>query len=158
MNIFETAGASFSSGRKYRYALWRIWDQSKPIVMFIGLNPSTADENQLDPTLKRVKAMAIRWGYGGFYMMNLFAIVSPYPEVLKTDPDPLGENDGWIERIAPKCHKIIFAWGTFKEAEERAKTVIAMFPDAECLQLNKNGSPKHPLYCRADIQPLKFIR
>jgi hypothetical protein len=75
------------------------------------------------------------WGYGGFYMMNLFAIVSksPYPEVLKTHPDPIGDNDGWIEKIAPKCSMIVFAWGNFIEARERGNKMIEMFPAAHAL-------------------------
>lgn len=150
-------GAHFSEDRKYRYALWRIWDDSKPLAMFIGLNPSTANENAADPTIRRVSDMVEKWGYGGFYMMNLFAIVSPYPKVLKTDPDPLGDNDGWIEKVAPKCQLVVFAWGNFKEAEERAKAVKRMFPNAHALHINKNGSPKHPLYCRKDTKPIEYF-
>lgn len=89
MNLFEDNGATFSSCRKYRYALWRIWDSSKSMVMFIGLNPSTANEVAPDNTIKRVEAIVHNWNYGGFYMMNLFAIVSADPTVLKTHPDPL---------------------------------------------------------------------
>lgn len=155
--LFINSGAEFSPCRKYRYALWRIWDESKPLAMFIGLNPSTANEIKTDPTITRVSGMVEHWGFGGFYMMNLFAIVSPYPEVLKTDPDPLGDNDGWLEKIAPKCSKIVFAWGNFKEAEERANQVKKMFPDAEALWINKNGSPKHPLYCKKDTTPIKYF-
>jgi len=150
-------GASFSSCRKYRYALWRVWDERKPLVMFIGLNPSTANEDEPDPTITRVIGFAKRWGYGGFYMMNLFAIVSSNPEVLKMDPDPLGENDGWLEKIAPKCEQIVFAWGNFKEARDRSKDVIRLFPNAICLKKNKNGTPIHPLYVKADIEPIKFL-
>ncbi len=158
MNLFEdnNNGAAFSPCRKYRYALWRVWDSGKPLVMFIGSNPSTANETKTDATIRRVKKFAETWGYGGFYMMNLFAIVSRYPAVLKTDPDPLGDNDGWIEKIAEKCDKVIFAWGNFKEAEERSKDVIKMFPDAYALEINKNGSPKHPLYVSKDIELVKY--
>lgn len=155
-NLFEESGAEFSKDRKYRYALWRIWEKSKPIVLFICLNPSTGNEVKSDPTITRVRGFATDWGYGGFYMMNLFAIVSPDPTVLKTDPNPLGDNDGWLEKIAPKCSKVVFAWGNFKEAKDRSKQVIKMFHDAYALVLNKNGSPKHPLYVKADIIPVKF--
>lgn len=156
MNLFENNGAEFSLCRKYRYALWRIWEPDKGLVMMVGLNPSTANETQADPTIKRVEAMVKGWGYGGFYMMNLFAIVSADPQVLKIHPDPLGDNDGWIERIACKCKLVVFAWGNFKEAAERSKKVIEMFPDAHALHINKNGTPKHPLYCRADTRPVRF--
>lgn len=156
MNLFENNGATFSPCRQYRYALWRIWDVSKPLVMFIGLNPSTADESEPDPTINTVRALSINWGYGGFYMMNLFAIVSKEPEVLKAHADPLGDNDGWIEKIAPKCKTVVFAWGAFKEAKERCQKIIDQFPEAMCLQILKDGSPRHPLYMKYDTQPIKF--
>ena len=68
---FES-GAEFSPDRKYRYALWRIWDKSNPLIMFIGLNPSKANELKDDPTIRRVRRFAFDWGYGGVYMINYF--------------------------------------------------------------------------------------
>jgi hypothetical protein len=159
MNLFEQSeqsGAEFSPCRKYRYALWRIWNPAAPLAMFIGLNPSTANEDGDDRTIQRVTGIVQGWGYGGFYMMNLFAIVSKDPDVLKTHADPLGDNDGWIEKIAPKCSMIVFAWGNFKEARERCKFIIEMFPDAYALYINQNGSPKHPLFCPKKTTPVKF--
>lgn len=155
MDLFKQSGAEFSKCRKYRYALWRIWDDSKPLIMFIGLNPSTANEYSEDPTIRRVKKFASNWGYGGFYMMNLFALVSPYPEDLLKSEDPIGDNDGWLEKIASKCKKIVFAWGSFSEASKRAKQVIAQF-GGYALIINKDGSPRHPLYVPANIKPVKY--
>ena len=82
------AGAEFSSDRKYRYCLWRIWDRQLPLVMFIGLNPSTANETEPDHTITRVMGFARSWGYGGFYMMNLFGIVSSQPENIENKSGP----------------------------------------------------------------------
>jgi hypothetical protein len=157
-SLFSTinSGAMFSDCRKYRYALWRIWDKKERLAMFIGLNPSTAKEDRDDRTIERIRSIVKGWGYGGFYMMNLFAIVSKKPSILKTHPDPLGDNDGWIEKIAPKCQMIVFAWGNFKEAKERSNRIVEMFPDAHALHINKNGSPKHPLYCPIKTLPVKF--
>lgn len=149
-------GAEFSECRNYRYALWRIWDKTKPYVMFIGLNPSTADENTDDPTTRKVTKFAKDWGFGGMYMMNLFAWVTPHREELKMCEDPLGENDGWLEEVAEKCDKIIFAWGSFEEAEERAVDVVAMF-EGYALKINMNGSPRHPLYIPANTEPVEYI-
>ena len=149
-------GAEFSSCRNYRYALWRIWDRDKPKIMFIGLNPSTANELTDDPTIRRVKTMAKNWGYGGVYMANLFAFVTPYPDELAKCLDPIGENDLWLHKIAMQCSETIFAWGSFKEAQERAKKVIQMFPNAKALHINKNGSPKHPLYVAGNVVPVTF--
>ena len=155
-DLFENNGAEFSACRTYRYCLWRIWDENKPLVMFIGLNPSTANETKPDRTITRIKNIVTNLGYGGFYMLNLFAVVSKDPKVLKTHPDPIGENDGWLEKIAPKCEKIFFAWGNFKEAKQRAEQVKKMFPDAWALVINKNGSPKHPLYIKGDVIPVPY--
>lgn len=152
----NTVGAEFSSDRKYRYALWRIWDKSKPLVMFIGLNPSTANENEDDKTITRVRNFARAWGYGGFYMMNLFGIVSSKPAVLLTDPDPIGDNDQWLEKIAVKCDRIVFAWGVFKQARVRAEDVKKRFPGAYCLKKTKEGHPWHPLYVAANTIPILF--
>ena len=82
-------GAQFTEDRQYRYALWRIWNEDKPLVMFIGLNPSTANEYKNDPTIRRVMRYAADWGYGGVYMMNLFAWVTPYPKELEKARIPL---------------------------------------------------------------------
>lgn len=150
----QNKGAIFSDCRKYRYALWRIWDEEKPLVVFIGLNPSTANETEPDNTIKRVGAIAKNLGYGGFYMMNLFAIVSRDPKILKTCSDPVGDNDKWLQKFC--TGDIIFAWGNFKEATERSKQVAAMFPHAKALFINKNGTPKHPLFCKKNSLPVKF--
>lgn len=154
MNLFEENGAIFSSDRKYRYALWRTWQRELPTVRFIGLNPSTANESKDDPTIKRVKAIAANLGYGGVVMLNLFGIISADPKVLKTCSDPIGENDHWLKEYG--SGDVVFAWGNFKEAEQRSKVVSAMFPDAYALHINKNGTPKHPLYCRKDIKLIKY--
>ena len=70
-------------------------------------------------------------------MMNLFAIVSADPSVLKSCDDPIGENDKWLKLYA--TGDIIFAWGNFKEATERAKEVVALFPNAMALFINKTA-------------------
>lgn len=152
----NSSGAEFSKDRKYRYALWRIWNPELPLIMYIGLNPSTASEIKNDRTISVVKTYSNKWGYGGFYMMNLFALVTKKPSVLKKSSNPLGDNDGWLERIAPKCEKIVFAWGAFKEAKERSVQVIKMFPNAFALHINHDGSPHHPLYLKGDIKPVPY--
>ena len=78
MALIETngsKGAELSICRCYRYSLWRLWDTSIPSVLFIGLNPSTADEHEDDPTLSKCMQYAANWGYGGVYIANLFAFV-----------------------------------------------------------------------------------
>ena len=80
---FINKTANFSSCHKYRYSLYRIWDKKKKFVLFIGLNPSTADEGMDDPTIRRCSGYAQNWGYGGFMMVNLFAYRTTFPSNLK---------------------------------------------------------------------------
>lgn len=154
----DPTGAIFSPCRTYRYLLWRIWDTKKPLVLFIGLNPSTADETKDDPTIRRVQQSAKDWKFGGVYMMNLFAYRTPYPSELFQCSNPIGENDYWLQLIAPQCSEVIFAWGSSKGAQTRAAKVIPFFPNAKALVLNKDGSPRHPLYVRAGVEPVPFIQ
>lgn len=153
-SLFNESGAIFSECRKYRYKLWRYWDESKPIIVFIGLNPSTANETTNDPTIMKVQKIAKNLGYGGVHMLNLFAIISSKPEVLLTCSDPIGENDKYLAEA--KDHDVVFAWGAFKQATERARVVIDMFDKAQALKINADGSPKHPLYCRDNTIPVNF--
>jgi len=145
-NLFEDNGAGFSDDRKYRYVLWRKWDKSKPMLMFIGLNPSTANEDRDDPTIRRVVGLAKTWGYGGVYMLNLFTYVTAYPAELQKSDDPQKYSDYYLIKYSDESDMIVFAWGNFPEAQERAKAVISLFPNGRCLGKNANGSPKHPLY------------
>lgn len=147
-------GADFSECKKFRYNLWRIWDESKPKVAFIGLNPSTANDKENDPTIRRVIGFAKKWGYGGVHMINLFPFVTPYPKELVRDN--IITNRIAVEHIAKSCDKIIFAWGNFKEAENEAKYYINLFKNAEALIINKNGSPRHPLYVPLKTIPVKY--
>lgn len=161
----KDSGAIFSDCRKYRYVLWRRWnsvslfgDDPMNHIMFIGLNPSTANENDDDPTIRRVIRFAKDWGYNGVYMLNLFAIVSADPKVLQTPGlDLQMNNQHWIDRMYQLSADVLFAWGTFKEAKTRAKEIISMFPYAICLGKNADGSPKHPLYIAANTVPNKFL-
>jgi hypothetical protein len=156
MNLFGTEGAIFSDDRKYRYVLWRIWDEKRPFVAFIGLNPSVANELKDDPTIRRVKKFASDWQYGGVYMLNLFAYITPYPAELRSCEDPVGENDKYLEEYGRKCDKVIFAYGSFEEAIERAKKVKEMFTTPFALIINQDGSPRHPLYVPANTIPVIY--
>src|SRR5262245_5527925 len=150
-------GAIFSEDRRYRYQLWRVWDPGGPRAMIIGLNPSTADEGENDPTIRNLPKLLE--GFGGFYMMNLFAVLSSDPEYLRVCADPLRDNDIHLDIIAGRCNAIIFAWGNFKQAEYRSKLMKKKFPDALCFGKNANGSPIHPLSAavwqkkKAKLQP-----
>jgi len=163
-DLFNQCGASFSDDRKYRYALWRIWDNSKPLVMFIGLNPSTANETDNDPTIKSVCRIAKNNGFGGVYMMNCFPLVSTNPSALdEIVYTPLhdyavSKNNAWLNKAGKLCKEIVFAWGSFGVVimSGRNADLMEMFPQAKALSINKNGSPKHPLYCKSNTQLITY--
>ena len=77
--------AKLSDNKKHRYSLKRIWDKDKPKVLFIMLNPSLADNYKDDPTIRRLIKFAKLFGYGGFYVGNLFSYITPYPKELKNN-------------------------------------------------------------------------
>lgn len=151
------SGAEFSEDGLYRYCLWRIWDDTKPLVMFIGLNPSTANATSNDATIKQVIKIAANNGYGGVYMMNCFPYISTDPKLLTHIGNNL-TNDRWMANVSNKCADVVFAWGNFKVVKETARDfdLMTMFPNAKALHINKNGSPKHPLYCKSDIKLIPF--
>ena len=92
--------AILSADRKYRYVLTRIWDETKPTVVFIGLNPSTADEEVDDKTIRKCIGYAKRWGYGKLIMVNLFAFRSTDPSMLKRDGrSSWPDNDSYIQKV-----------------------------------------------------------
>ena len=158
MNLFDTSqdNAYFSSDRKHRIWLCRIWDENKPRIMFIGLNPSTANETSNDPTIRRVRSMAASWGYGGVYMMNLFTFISTDPKKLNMLSGNVHNADEWLIDTAKKCDKVVFAWGNF-EVKGRDLEVKKLFPNAFALHINKNGSPKHPLYVKSNTELIRFL-
>ena len=99
--LFSKSGAVFSDCRKYRYALWRIWDGNKSLAMIIGLNPSTADETLNDPTITRCINFARSWEYGGVLVANLFGFRATSPNELRVYHEPVGkENDYWVHELS----------------------------------------------------------
>jgi len=145
-NVNESE-AVFSDDGLHRIWLCRIWDDSKPKVMFIGLNPSTANSTSDDPTIRKIKKIAAHNGYGGVYMMNLFTFISTDPVKLDIENGNLFNADSWLTTVADKCKCVVFAWGSFK-VFGRDKQVESLFNEAVALKINENGSPKHPLYCK----------
>lgn len=152
----QPKGAFFNSDRTHRYSLWRAWNPSKGIICFIGLNPSTANESKDDATIRRCVGFTQQWGYGGFFMLNLFTFVTPYPKDLVTVQHDVAWNNAFLLNAASECVKVIFAWGNFKEASERGKEVIRLIPNGYCLGVNRNGSPKHPLYLKKGAAPIRY--
>jgi len=147
--------AELSKCRTYRYALWRTWDESKPFAMFVGLNPSTADEHEDDPTIRRCINFSKLWGYGGLCMVNLFAYRATDPTTLFLVQDPIGpENDIWLRKLSESAGIIIGAWGNTGAHLNRSSDVRKMFKELHCLKLNKTGEPAHPLYQPSTATPI----
>lgn len=154
-------GAEFSPDRKYRYALWRVWDASLPSLMVIGLNPSKANESKDDPTIKKVKKIAANNGFGRVFMLNLFPLVSTDPgALLKERFQDLAVNYLYLHHFSNLANQIVFAWGNFKEAKLISFQIMNLkrFQAALCIHQNKDGSPKHPLYCSDNSQLILFNR
>lgn len=147
--------AKLSACRTYRYALWRTWDSAKPFVLFVGLNPSTADEKTDDPTLIRCMNFAKSWGYGGVCMANLFAFRATDPAQMKAASDPVGkQNNRWLKKLAGEAGIVVAAWGNDGAFLGRSEKVIKILPELHCLKMNKSGEPAHPLYQPAKRQPV----
>jgi hypothetical protein len=157
--MYLDAGATFDGERnEYRYRLWRLWDETKPHVAFVMLNPSTADARELDPTLRRCLGFAQAWGCGGFDIGNLYALRSTDPRALETYVGnvvgPL--NDEYLRRIAEAASfGVVASWGVHARST-RADHVLALLARHRRvlhLGLTKAGQPRHPLYLRGDIAP-----
>lgn len=155
-----TNGAEFSPCRTYRYALWRFWlyQSDANCVAFIGLNPSTADENVNDPTIRRCIDFAKRWGYGGLYMLNLFAFRATDPAVMKAAADPIGpQNNEQLAYYQSRVGLVIAAWGKHGSHAGRASAIKGILRGPlHCLGTNNDGSPKHPLYVKGDTIPVEW--
>ena len=145
--------ALFSRCRLYRYTLWRVWDQNRPYVAFIGLNPSTADEVRNDPTVRRCIGYAQDWKFGGMCMLNIFAYRATDPKVMFDHPTPVGpRNDHWIRKVTQEAGLVVAAWGNHGQHLSRSARImtIATVP-MKCLGVTGAGMPKHPLYVRKDV-------
>lgn len=148
---YTESGASISECRKYRFSLWRFWDDSKPLVCWIMLNPSTADANHDDPTIRKCVEFAKRLGCGGIYVVNLFSYRATNPRDLLKHKGPVGAFDEVCISLTqdPAVEYVIAAWGRHGEYRQRGNEVKKVLKneciDLYCLGTCKNGEPKHPL-------------
>lgn len=148
--------ADFSEDRVYRYALWRRWDsENADYAMFIGLNPSTADETNDDATIRRCIRFAQDWGYSGLCMTNLFAFRATLPKVMKKAAYPVGkDNDRWLTECAQHAKVVVAAWGRDGAFLHRNEMVKRLIPNLHYLRLIKSGEPEHPLYLPKELTPI----
>ncbi len=158
--------AYISECKKYRHALIRVWDMSKPRVLFIMLNPSTADDENDDPTIRRCIGFAKAWGYGGIYVVNLFGLRATDPKDLLKAPFIVGvDNITWFKKMSKLADLVVCAWGNSSILEKLQKRLdhtyqplswIDMNKPLHYLKLSKDGTPMHPLYLKNDLKPKRF--
>ena len=163
MLLAPDSGAVFSPCRRWRYLLWRQWDEKLPVLNVIGCNPSTAAEIKNDVTASRLVDFAQKWGYGKLNLTNLFAWVATNPADMKEASarglDVVGhKNHKWIFSEADGAKTVICAWGMNGNFRHRGKEVertlrLNLSLKLCALKLCKDGTPQHPLYLRGDTKP-----
>jgi hypothetical protein len=184
----DAVSAVFSPCRTWRYTLTREWgllgcvggcraDAGAGLhepecktrlrtVTFIGLNPSTADETQDDPTVRRCIGFARSWGFDRMVMLNAFAFRATNPRRLRQADDPVGPaNNHHLVEQASTADLVVAAWGNHAlwhplgivTRQEEVKFLLAEFGvELHALGMTKLGAPKHPLYLRADLMPVPW--
>lgn len=157
---FQESDAVISDCGKYRYLLRRTWDAAKLRALLVMLNPSTADAENNDPTIKSCIRLCSGLGYGSFEVVNLYAWRSTDPSRLGYVADPVGrDNNRTILSAIERCDIPICAWGKNAgpdRAREVWQTIKSRRPAIFCFGTNKNGTPKHPLYIKSGTALVKF--
>ena len=166
MEVSKSAHISACGG--YRYWLRRDWADAKwpaiqpSLLVFVMLNPSTADAELDDPTIRRCVGFAKREECAGVAVINLYAGRATEPDNLFRMSDPVGpENVNWWHTwLRPKTNKIVCAWGADSRVRPQARKFLSLAAEYGselwCLGLSKDGSPRHPLYLRADAPLQRF--
>lgn len=144
------SGAELSACGLYRYRLWREWDARLGRVLWVMLNPSVADANLDDPTIKKCCGFARRWGHGGIEVVNLFGYRATQPKDLYEITDPIGPDNDWVigEALQKDFPLVVAAWGRHGSLLERSGSVrprLFAHPRVMCLGETKT-SPREPLH------------
>lgn len=160
-DLFLERGAVVSNCGKYRYLLRRTWDFDRMRALFVMLNPSTADAEVDDPTIRSCTRLCRSWGYGSFEVVNLFGFRTTDPQKLAVVTDPIGQdNDRIAGGAANRCDVTICAWGAHKMATGRAAVMKSLMRNKRlavfCLGMTKGGAPKHPLYIKSGTPLVVF--
>jgi hypothetical protein len=146
----ETSGMFLDNSHRFRYHLWRLWDEQAPRLCFIMLNPSTADHKKNDPTIARCVSFARDWHYGSLDVINLFAWRATDSSSLRKVKDPVGPlNDQIIMNVCERADSIVVAWGNHGALYERHMQVLELIPrrlKPLCFGVTDRGQPRHPLY------------
>ncbi len=154
--------AVYSDCEQYRYLLTRVWDPAGKRALFIMLNPSTATEQQNDPTVERCERRARALGFGAFRVCNIFAYRATDPKVMRAVADPVGpENDAAILESLPWADQVICAWGAHGAHQARGAEMERILRQSGGtlfhLGLTQSGAPKHPLYIAYTQKPEQWL-
>lgn len=164
----DRTGAVISPCGRYRYSLTRGWDPARAPVLFVMLNPSTADATKDDPTIRRCVGFARRWGAGGIEVCNLYPWRETNPRGLPRGVEVFGDpghqaNADAIRAAVARAGIVVAAWGAYPGPWPSQPNVIAALlrecrAYTQALGLTKDGAPRHPLYVRADAALIPFER
>src|SRR5262249_34690286 len=155
----QPTGAVFSAGGIYRPLLWRYWGPGKALLHVCGLNPSTADHRENDPTIRREIDFAKQFGYDGLIKSNAFDFRATDPAVMKAADTPLsGDADWWLYQATCRAAgPSVAAWGVHGNHRGRADELRVHY-EWRCFGVTKEGFPKHPLYLRKSTKLVPYPR
>lgn len=153
----QRSEAFYSTCGGYRYGLRRVWREGADEVLFVMLNPSTADETRNDPTIERCQRRAEAMGFGGLRIANLFAYRATHPRDLKAAPAPVGPgNDALLRDWARGAALTVAGWGVHGGLLNRGPEVAGWLGPASHLGLTRDGHPRHPLYVAYATAPMPW--
>lgn len=155
--LLDEGGIYVSDDERYRYVLWRRWDavSNGGLCAWVMLNPSTATEEDPDPTITKCMGFSRRWGHSGLVVVNLFALRATNPKVLTKSQDPGGVHNAAFQRLvldSPEVKRIVLAWGNDGALQAADESFMVMHAERElwCLRppgkeaLTSDGAPRHP--------------
>lgn len=145
--------AKISIDKKERYSLKREWDKSKNKILYIMLNPSLADDNNDDPTIRRLINFSKKFNYGGFLVGNIYSTISPNPKEVDKSDGISDKNLVELLKLINQVEETVYAWGNNACEPEFLKDLVS---NPKCFGKNLNGSPKHPLYLPSDSKLMSF--
>jgi hypothetical protein len=170
MMTVPLSGALFSFDRKHRLKLWRHIKQDDvhliPLgVLFIGLNPSTANETEDDPTIRRCVGFAKDWGFSMMFMGNLFSYVTSNPKELTVANCLEYHEQNWnsLKQMSGDCTRVVYCWGVHGDLHGKGEAIVEFLDpyllcEPVCFGINKNGQPRHPLYLPKNAEVIKYAQ
>ena len=145
--------AEFSKDKKHRYYLSRKWSENEQ-VLYVLLNPSKANNIKNDHTINRLITISKNLGYGGFEVVNLYTIINPKRNKLYEKKRKFSEkNKKLIAKLVARHKTIIYGWGATENEPNWLSNIVK---SPLCFNINKNGTPKHPLYLKKESTLKKF--